>query len=77
MPDGTIADLDELVLKCRSKQTRELVSEAVASYRASAFRSSIVATWIAVAYDFIDKLRQLDQTGDKQAKQLLASFEKI
>jgi hypothetical protein len=72
-----IADLDELVLKCKAVQARAFIAEAIGSYRAGAFRSSIVATWIAVAYDFIDKLRQLDLTGDKQAKKYLTEFESI
>lgn len=77
MADAGIADLDELILKCRSPKARSFISEAVKSYRAGAFRSSIVATWIAVSYDFIEKLRDLDLSGDAQAKKYLAEFEKI
>lgn len=77
MTEASIADLDELILKCKAAQARSFISEAVDSYRAGAFRSSIVATWVALTYDFIDKLRQLDLTGDAQAKQYLSDFENI
>ena len=39
-----LVDLDELVLKCRSDQARAYIAEAVACYKAGAFRSCIVAT---------------------------------
>jgi hypothetical protein len=71
-----LVDLDELVLKCRSDQARAYIAEAVACYKAGAFRSCIVATWVAVVYDYIDKLRQLDLTGDKEAAKELAEFER-
>jgi len=72
-----LADLDELMLRCRDKSTREYIREAVACYRAGAFRSCFVSTWNAVVFDFIHKLRQLDQTGHKDAQKKLEEFEKI
>ena len=72
-----LADLDELVLRCRDKSTRQYIQEAVACYRAGAFRSCIVSTWNAVVFDFIHKLRQLDQTGHKNAQKKLEEFEDI
>jgi hypothetical protein len=33
-------------------------------------------TWIAIVYDFVDKLRELELAGDKRAVQRLAEFEK-
>lgn len=70
------ADLDELVLSCRNADAKTLISEAVTAYKAGAYRAAIVATWIAVAYDFISKLRELALTGDKRAEQELERFEK-
>ena len=73
----SLADLNELTLLCRTAEARSYLSEAVASYNVNAFRSSIIATWNAVVFDFLHKLRELDLTGDKQAKAKLAEFEVI
>jgi len=71
-----LEDLDELTLRCRDEKAREHIAEAVASYRAGAFRSAIVATWIAVCFDIIEKLRELSLAGDKEAEQQVQSIEK-
>jgi hypothetical protein len=70
-------DLDELVLLCRDKQAKKFIQEAVACYRAGAFRSCIVATWNAVVFDFLHKLRELELLEDKEASQQLEKFEKL
>ncbi len=49
--------------------------EAVACYRSGAYRSTIVATWIAVCYDVIDKLRELALSGDAAAQQHIDKLE--
>ena len=74
---ATIVDLDELVLKCRDDKAREYIWEAIASYKSGAFRSAIVSTWIAVVYDIVSKLNELELTGDKKAKKHLEDYEKI
>jgi len=71
-----LADLDELILKCRDEKARKYIKEAVSCYKAGAFRSAIVSTWIAVAFDIIDKLKELALTGDKEAEKQLEEFEK-
>jgi hypothetical protein len=63
-----LEDLDELTLRCRDQKARVYISEAVASYKAGAFRSSIVACWVAVCFDFIEKIRELALSGDKEAE---------
>ena len=63
-----LEDLDELTLRCRDQKARLYIGEAVASYRSGAFRSSIVACWIAVCFDVIEKLRELALAGDKEAE---------
>lgn len=73
----SFADLDSLVLRCRDARSKELLVEAVACYRAGAFRACIVTTWVAVVFDFVHKLRELDLRGDKQARALLEHFEKL
>jgi hypothetical protein len=71
-----LADLDELVILCRDDKARLYIVEAVACYRSGAYRSGIVATWIAVCYDIIDKLRELALSGDKAAEQEIEKIEK-
>jgi hypothetical protein len=71
-----LADLDELVLLCRDERARLYIVEAVGCYRAGAYRSAIVAAWIAVCYDIIDKLRELALAGDKEAAQLAEEIER-
>jgi len=63
-----LEDLDELTLRCRDDKARLYIGEAVASYRSGAFRSSIVACWIAVCFDVIEKLRELALAGDQEAE---------
>lgn len=71
-----LVDLDELVLLCRDDKARLCIVEAVACYRSGAYRSAIVATWIAVCYDIIDKLRELALSGDKNAEQHIEKIER-
>lgn len=70
-----LSDLDELILRCRTAQSREYIAEAVSCYRAGAYRAVIVNTWIAIVYDLIDKIRELSISGDAGAKRLISSFE--
>lgn len=72
-----LIDLDELVLKCRDDRARQYIAEAVACYRGAAYRSCIVASWIAVTFDFLAKLQDLDLTGDPNAAKHLKAFEDI
>ena len=74
--NSPLADLDELILKCRNDQAKIYVMEAVASYRSGAFRSAIVGTWIAVCFDVIEKLRELALSGDKEAEIQVEELEK-
>ncbi len=70
-------DLDELVLLCRDEQARKYISEAVAAYKAGAFRACVISTWIAVVYDYLHKLHELELTRDKPARDELILFEDI
>jgi hypothetical protein len=72
-----LADLDELTLRCRTDLSKSYLAESVAAYRAGAYRASIVAAWVAVVFDFIDKIRELSLTGSAVAKQLLDEFERF
>ncbi|AZM72855.1 hypothetical protein [Xanthomonas vasicola] len=70
-------DLDELVLQCRDERARSYIREAVASYRAGAFRASIVATWVAVCYDIMAKLHELAIAGDAAAEKQVVELTRI
>jgi hypothetical protein len=67
MPHKSFADLDEMVLLCHDEKARSYLVEAIASYKAGAMRASIISAWIAVCFDFIDKVRQLELQGDAAA----------
>lgn len=71
-----LADLDELVLKCRDQKSRNYIREAVACYKAGAFRSAIISTWIAVSFDIINKLEELTLAGDTVATEKTQEYEK-
>jgi hypothetical protein len=71
-----IADLDELLLRCRPGPARVYAEEAVATYRAGAYRACIVTTWIAVVFDLIDKMREIALFGNAEAKLQLEKFDK-
>lgn len=71
-----LSDLDELILKCRDQKAQSYIREAVTCYKAGAFRSAIVSTWIAVSFDIIEKLKELSLAGDKEAEKNLEQFER-
>ncbi len=77
MINRSFVDLDELVLRCNDKNARQYIGEAVASYRAGALRAAIISAWIAVAFDFIDKVRQLELQGDAIAARIGAELTAI
>src|SRR6266496_2346203 len=70
-------DLEELVQRCRSQNARAYIKEAVDAYRVGAYRACIISTWIALVYDFIDKLRELAFTGDAAAEKRVKEFVEI
>jgi len=72
-----LQDLDELVLLCRDLKAKQYIQEAVASYKAGAHRAAIVATWIAVCFDFIEKIRELALAGDKEAELQVKELDRI
>lgn len=63
-----LTDIDSLCLSVRDGESRRLISEAITAYRGGAFRSAIMATWIAVAYDIISKARELAAQGEAAPK---------
>jgi len=65
-----LTDIDQLVQKVRDPYARGYMEESLAAFRAGAYRSSIISSWIAVCVDIIQKIRELSIHEDAQAKQL-------
>lgn len=72
-----LADLDEIVLRCKNEHSRRFLVEAVQCYHSGAFRSCIIITWVAVVFDIIQKLHLLDLAGEPRATAEIAKWEKI
>lgn len=70
-----LTDLDELVAECPDPRSRKYVSESVKCYKAGAYRSAVVSCWIAVAFDIVDKIRELSAIGDAMAQEVIARFD--
>src|SRR3972149_2280590 len=77
MATQSFLDLDELILLCRNENAKNTIHDAVQCYKAGSFRQAIVATWIALVYDIIHKLQELELTGDANAARYLEQYEKI
>lgn len=73
----TQVDIEDLVQRCRSANARAYIKEAVDCYRMGAYRACVITTWIALVYDFIDKLRELAVAGDGAAAKRVAEFDDI
>jgi hypothetical protein len=72
----SLGDLDELILTCRNEEGRGYIAEAVACYRAGAYRACIVSTWIAVVFDLLSKIRELAISGDAEAQLIVDDLNK-
>jgi hypothetical protein len=72
-----VVDLDELLGQVRDAGAKEQLREAINCYHAGAYRSAIVSTWIALVFDFVAKLRELDMTGNQAARTELEALDAI
>lgn len=72
----SLIDLDELILKCRNNTAKEHIREAILCYKTGAFRSAIIATWLAVFFDILEKYKELSSIGDVAAQLEIESFER-
>jgi hypothetical protein len=70
-----IVDIEALALRCRADRAREYINEAMQCYRAGAYRSTIVNSWIAVVFDLVDKVRELALSGDAAATAINTQYE--
>lgn len=66
--------LEDIRNQVRSLTSRRYVDEAIAAYGASAYRSALMSTWIAVAADIIGKIRLLADEGEGVAVSLRDSL---
>ncbi|MCG9041977.1 hypothetical protein [Laribacter hongkongensis] len=73
----SLADIEALALKCHSEESKTYIREAILSYRAGAYRSAIVGSWIALFFDLIDKIRELAASGDAAAERINKDHESI
>lgn len=71
----SLADIETLALRCRAERAREYIAEAIQCYRAGAYRSAIVNSWIAVVFDLVDKIRELALAGDATAQAINYQYE--
>jgi hypothetical protein len=53
------------------------MAEAVACYRVGALRSSVVSAWTTAVLDIITKIRELELTGDGNARVFVEEIDKI
>ncbi|MCW3844395.1 hypothetical protein ONA70_30340 [Micromonospora yasonensis] len=60
--------LEDLRVQVLSTQSRRYIDEAIAAYGAGAYRSAIIAIWIAITADVMYKLRLLADQGDRAAQ---------
>ena len=71
-----LIDLDEMVSDCPDPRSRKYIREAVQCYKAGAYRSSVVACWIAMVFDLVDKIREIGAAGDLAAQEAIAKFDR-
>ena len=76
MRTALLAELDDLVLTVRDRNSRSYILEAINAYRAEAYRAAIISTWVAVTYDVISKVRELATQGDAEAKKVVEGLDK-
>lgn len=72
-----ILDIEILEERVRDGAARSSVQEAVKCYKAGAYRSCVIQTWIALVHDFVGKFRDLAIHGDASAQKLVAEFDRI
>lgn len=69
-------DLNELALQVRNGISKTYILESIGAYKAGSYRASVVATWIAISYDIISKIREIADQGDGKAKMLIQDLNK-
>lgn len=72
-----LTDLDEIAQRVLNFHSRNYLDEAIISYRAGAYRASLISTWIAVCVDIIEKIRELALSEDPAAVAIATKLDAI
>ncbi len=70
-----LADLEELLLDCRTPSSKALLKEAISCIHNKAYRAAIISCWNALLFDYVHKLNELRVHGDANAKIVLDQFD--
>ncbi|MEO3775462.1 hypothetical protein ABGB16_01145 [Micromonospora sp. B11E3] len=68
--------LEDLQAAVRDAGSKRYLTEAVRAYQAGAFRPAIVATWVAVALDLVNKIREIAGTGEGEARDFVEGLDR-
>lgn len=68
-------DLDVVLMRVREPQSRTYMADAIKAYRSGAYRPAISAAWVALAFDLIQKYRELGSQGDAEATSYIADWD--
>ena len=77
MENDMLSSLDELALECVDETARTQIREAINCYQCGAYRAAIVAAYVAVCFDLIQKLKTLAASGDGEAKGAVIQLQKL
>lgn len=72
-----LSNLDELIQNVRNIHAKNYLNESIAAYRTGAYRASLIATWIAVCVDIIEKIRELSLSEDPAAQKWEQQLDRI
>lgn len=70
-------DIDSFPIVCKDPVSRVYIQEAVAAYKAGAYRATITYTWLAIVINLINKIEKLAILGDKEALSIKGKLDKI
>ncbi len=72
-----IRGFEEMIVQCIDDDAKVHIREAVRCYEAGAYRAAIVASYVAVCFDLIAKLRGLASGGDGDAANLVNKLDQL
>jgi len=70
-------DVDTFPNYCKEPLSRELIQEAIRSYKSGAYRATITYTWLATVVNITNKIEKLATIGDTEALSITQALEKI
>lgn len=72
-----LTNLEELLQSVRHPNAKSYFQEAIISYQSGAYRSALIATWISVCIDIVEKIKDLSLDGDLNATKIKDEIEKL